>query len=595
MPKNMPARDVPAKPGAPLRSVLAPGLVVVAGFAVLLLSLRLQQNGGGPVGLVLGAVAALLCVALGVLGIWREIASRRGHVGPAETRAGQGAPERTPASAERGAPAGPGPSPETLKFLNSRFAKDNLMRTPNWVLALVAIASVWPETMSAVVAFAVFGVVLGAILYARRPRKQSRRGIYIMWLPPILTCLFCGLLWELPTLLAPLVIPAATAIGIWIVQKRERLTGPPLRLVQSDWDGVDVVGAGAMNFDVRALWTPVSRRQRREFRRDHPDVRNQAMRARVIAVNVVAWLMPIGFLALATGVSQEIRGGADNMVSQLLGMASFLTLMLLGWGILIWWGLRASTRITKAEDHIRYLRFAQANGLIYDPGPRTLAAGLGVLTRILRGGADDSVVFANREASGGGERESNSYFGGVCRVKLPVTLPNLVLRSRRNSAPTFSAYTRPAPSQRLSLEGDFDRHFSLFCPRGYETDALYLFTPDVMAWLIDDAGDFDVELVDDTIVLRSRDDLVSRDPAKWARIALALHALDDRIMQWSRWRDDREDAHRDTARLAMEDPGERPLVGASGRRVRLSLGFGGVFVGLFGALYLTLLVLSNSV
>ena len=48
----------------------------------------------------------------------------------------------------------------------------------------------------------------------------------------------------------------------------------------------------------------------------------------------------------------------------------------------------------------------------------------------------------------------------------------------------------------LSLEGDFDQYFTLYCPKQYERDALYVFTPDLMALCIDEAAPFDIEVID---------------------------------------------------------------------------------------------------
>lgn len=55
--------------------------------------------------------------------------------------------------------------------------------------------------------------------------------------------------------------------------------------------------------------------------------------------------------------------------------------------------------------------------------------------------------------------------------------------------------------QQLSLEGDFNARFTLYCPRDYECDALYVFTPDLMAHMIDAIGVQDAEFVDDRLLL----------------------------------------------------------------------------------------------
>ncbi len=92
--------------------------------------------------------------------------------------------------------------------------------------------------------------------------------------------------------------------------------------------------------------------------------------------------------------------------------------------------------------------------------------------------------------------------------------------------------------QRLSLEGDFDRYFHLSCPAGYERDALYLFTPDVMARFVDNASALEVEIVDDWMFLYSPDELSTLDPTRWAWAFAVVSALIDKLDQWGRWRDD---------------------------------------------------------
>jgi hypothetical protein len=83
----------------------------------------------------------------------------------------------------------------------------------------------------------------------------------------------------------------------------------------------------------------------------------------------------------------------------------------------------------------------------------------------------------------------------VLAIPLPDELPDLVLLSN-GLGPLRRAGISVHGRQRLPLEGDFDRTFQLFVPIGYERDALYLFTPDLMAHLVDTLPGFDLELVD---------------------------------------------------------------------------------------------------
>lgn len=84
-------------------------------------------------------------------------------------------------------------------------------------------------------------------------------------------------------------------------------------------------------------------------------------------------------------------------------------------------------------------------------------------------------------------------------TKLPRDLPHLMIDSLRNG----SLRSVLPGTERMSLEGDFDRHFAVYAPTGYERDALELLTPDVMACLIDYGRYWDVEVVEDRLIVAS--------------------------------------------------------------------------------------------
>jgi hypothetical protein len=108
---------------------------------------------------------------------------------------------------------------------------------------------------------------------------------------------------------------------------------------------------------------------------------------------------------------------------------------------------------------------------------------------------------------------------GYLAVRLERQLPQFVLDASRNDDGKLSNLPMPiAGGQRLSLEGDFDQHFSLYCPRGYERDALYIFTPDLMALLIDETGDFDVEIVDNMFFVYSKGGFDLSNATLWRRL-----------------------------------------------------------------------------
>lgn len=142
---------------------------------------------------------------------------------------------------------------------------------------------------------------------------------------------------------------------------------------------------------------------------------------------------------------------------------------------------------------------------------------------------------------------------GYLAITLPRRMPHMILDARGNDPRFGSSLPRPPVlDQHLSLEGDFDSHFRLFVPTGYERDALYVFTPDLMALVIDEAGDFDVELRDDRLFVYSRGGFRLQDPATWARFARIIEVVGAKALdRTDRYADERVGA-RDANVIAVE-------------------------------------------
>lgn len=200
-------------------------------------------------------------------------------------------------------------------------------------------------------------------------------------------------------------------------------------------------------------------------------------------------------------------------------------------------------------------RFARTNGMTWfpearNPGLPGMIFGVGhsrLASDIVRGTKPVAFDVANyRYKTGSGKNETTHGWGYVA-VRLPHALPHIVLDAVGNNA--LFGSNLPASfdkSQRLSLEGDFDRHFALYCPRGYERDALYLFTPDIMARFIDNAAALDVEIIDDYMFFYAKRDFSTLDPAMWQWLLSVITVVTAKIAQWERWRD---------ARLPSSDAG----------------------------------------
>lgn len=236
------------------------------------------------------------------------------------------------------------------------------------------------------------------------------------------------------------------------------------------------------------------------------------------------------------------------------------------------------------EKRMRLSSFAAANGFAA-AGTVSRPALPGLLFHVGDGRRSEDVVrvpsprwteIGNYRYSTGRGRDRVTHEWGYLAVRLPQPLPHIVLDAVGNDAP-FGVSNLPVGferGQRLSLEGDFDRVFTLYCPEGYERDALYLFTPDVMALFADAAGRLDAEIVDDWLFLYSGRDLSTLDPATWERVHAVLVTLDGKLCQWARWRDGRADAPH--SRAAARETSA--TVAAGGRRLRRRAPWGAIVV-----------------
>lgn len=296
-----------------------------------------------------------------------------------------------------------------------------------------------------------------------------------------------------------------------------------------------------MSFDARPLTDPV----------DPAKVRAFAVELRSRPTGGPSASTIIGMVAVAIAAVVLI----PTLVGVVLSLASFgespgaaaiplvlIALLLAAVGVMIWMSVR-NARGRRYRLH----GFAQANGMTYepkvaDPPLPGMIFQLGrarQATDLIRGTRPRFVEFGNYQYTVQSGKNSTTYRWGYVAVKLDVPLPNIVLDAKGNNGFGSNLPASFQKSQRLSLEGDFDQHFTLYCPRGYERDALYLFTPDIMARFIDNAAELDVEIVDDWLFLYTQRKVSTLDPATWAWLFGTVGALLTKFDQWARWRDER--------------------------------------------------------
>lgn len=345
------------------------------------------------------------------------------------------------------------------------------------------------------------------------------------------------------------------------------------------------MGAAAAPWDTSALTAPI----------DRTAVRSAGRRAR--PGGVLGALGPVGrplliVVAVMIGLIVLLVLGSllASLPEMLAGGGAFPILVLALIAVVVAGIAAAVVGATRGlrrwdERRMRLNSFAAANEFV-SAGTVTRPALPGLLFNVGGARRSEDVIripqprwteVGNYRYSTGRGRDRVTHQWGYLAVRLSRALPHIVLDAVDNNAP-FGVTNLPVGferGQRLSLEGDFDRVFALYCPQGYERDALYLFTPDVMALFADAAGRLDAEIVDDWLFLYSGRDLSTLDPATWERVNAVLVALDGKLGQWARWRDERADAPLPTAHAREA---ASATVAAGGRRLQRRAPWGALAV-----------------
>lgn len=302
-------------------------------------------------------------------------------------------------------------------------------------------------------------------------------------------------------------------------------------------------------FDTSALTRPVTRAEisahrdelRRTGRLPSRNIRLVVSAVFVVVGAVIMFLFAVG--AFARGFFVHIPRRDESP------LLSFVPLLLAGLvaiaAVVLTWSIIAKVR---GPRDYRLDHFARANGMQWfplaaDPPLPGMIFSLGSERKaldIVRGTTPRLVEFGNYQFTTGTGKNKTTHRWGFVAVTLATPLPHIVLDAKSNNSLFGSNLPlRFHNDQALSLEGDFDRYFTLYCPREYEADALYLFTPDIMARFVDNAAAVDVEIVDDWLFLYGQREFSTTDPATWAWLFGMVGALLDKFSQWERWRDDR--------------------------------------------------------
>ncbi|MFC4223225.1 DUF3137 domain-containing protein [Lysinibacter cavernae] len=258
--------------------------------------------------------------------------------------------------------------------------------------------------------------------------------------------------------------------------------------------------------DFTALQTQPTRAEIREFKLQHPELKPNS----VFFTRGTKLFLAVGIAAIVL-VPKVIDPRSHS--AERLWVTTLLIILVLG--VACW--IFVSGRITASIVQYQLVRFAADNKLVYTstgyrPDLPGMIFGLGSL------GSTSHGLHSNDKRQLHLETFTTTFIYDWVRYnkswmyltfRLDRNLPHIVLDSTRNSAGLFGAGRNKLPvsyahTQRLSLEGDFDQHFALYCPKEYEADALYILTPDVMSVLIDHAANCDVEILDDRLYVYTK-------------------------------------------------------------------------------------------
>ena len=236
-------------------------------------------------------------------------------------------------------------------------------------------------------------------------------------------------------------------------------------------------------------------------------------------------ISPEKILLIAAIIISVVVVPIVSLVNQLDFFSLAIVIIFIAVFVAIFYGVLKYTKSVLLSNAKIY-RFAKANGLVLNL-PSAGSVHNGVIFSIgqnRKTGVQLNQVSGNQfeianysyvvESGSGNDRRSTTYNYGYIVVKLKRKLPHILLDSRTNGY-------LPATMDRhqiLSLEGDFDKYFTLYCPKGYEQDALYIFSPDLMQVFINETANYDAEIIDDQLFIYQNSSFNFSDPVVLQKI-----------------------------------------------------------------------------
>ncbi len=224
-----------------------------------------------------------------------------------------------------------------------------------------------------------------------------------------------------------------------------------------------------------------------------------------------------GFITMQTG-SQISTKQANIIVTVLMTIFAILSIIIaivswpkLGYQSLIFpilFGFFVATAMVgiylSNRNQYKYLKFALDNGFRYQRrdkdipvGPMMFSIGHSRIVSNSLSIGDDLKISSYQYKIGSGKNEKLVAIE-FAKIKLPRKVPHLYLNGKQNY---LSADVSNYKTERLKMEGDFDRYFAVYTPPDYQVDILQILTPDVMLALQYFGAKYDYETIGDELYI----------------------------------------------------------------------------------------------
>ncbi len=210
------------------------------------------------------------------------------------------------------------------------------------------------------------------------------------------------------------------------------------------------------------------------------------------------FLVPLFLILFALSIGSLLlifQGSNYNLASVVLRVISAIVL-----ASIVFIGV-----ITYKNAGVRALRleqFCNDNNLKLTPYFTSIGQHEGIVfgmghSRVARNGINGAVngnnfVLFEYQYTIGHGKNSHTHHLGVTMIKLNKKFPHIILDSKRDSSIGVFTFDR---SQRLELEGDFNKYFNTYGPKEYEVEVLQILNPSVMQSLLSINEPMDIEII----------------------------------------------------------------------------------------------------